>query len=105
MKQILIVCLLGMGLLLPQNKVTAKEFYTKRIVDVWIEGAVLTANSDAYTGGITEVQIYNSSDQKVLAQSCGGGYSCQVSLSGLPGGTYRAKVTTTLTTYNEYFSI
>ncbi len=108
MKRILIVCLLGMGLLLPYNKITAKEFsekeISKRIVDIMLEGNVLIASSDASTGTINEVKIYNSSKQKVVDQTCYGGYVCDVDVSGLPSGFYTAQVFTTMTVYSENFA-
>src|SRR4051812_18490689 len=104
MKRMLIVCLLGMGLLLPYNKITAKEFFTKRIVDVYKDGWALHATSDDHTGNITTVRIFNGSGAKVLQQSCSG-YSCTVSLVGLPAGDYTAQVTTSMTVYTETFTI
>jgi hypothetical protein len=70
----------------------------------FLEGSSLQATSDDYTGTITMIRIFNGSGAKVRQQSCSG-YSCSISLSGLPGGDYSAQVTTTLTTYYENFSI
>ena len=105
MKRMLIVCLLGMGLLLPSTNSTANGF-SKRIVDVYIEGMALRCTSDVNTGGITLVEIFNSSNVKVRQQTYDiPGYSVSVNISILGSGSYTAKVTTTLTTYTEGFSI
>lgn len=104
MKRILIVCLLGMGLLLPSTTITAKEFSAKRIVDIFMEDDWLQATSDGYTGSIVKVEVFNSSEQKVLGESCRG-FSCEVYIGGLPSGSYTAWVTTSLTTYSEGFVV
>ncbi|MES2619545.1 MAG: hypothetical protein V4615_01750 [Bacteroidota bacterium] len=105
MKRILIVCLLGMGLLLPVKKITAKEFFTKRIVDVWMEGAVLRATSDDNTGGITLIQIFDLNGNLVKQKTYSPNFSCYIGITELPGGFYVAKVTTTLTSYTESFTV
>jgi hypothetical protein len=101
----LIVCLLGMGLLLPSANITAKEFFIKRVVDVYKDGLVLQASSDSNTGGITMIRLYDSSNVKVAQQSYESVYSCSISLAHLASGGYHAQVTTTLTVYYEDFSI
>lgn len=104
MKRILIVCLLGMGLLLPATELTAKEFLSKRIVDVTIEDDWIGITSDAGTGTLVEVEIYNNRNQKVFGESLSG-YSDGADISSLSNGTYVATVTTSLTTYNEVFTL
>lgn len=104
MKRILIVCLLGMGLLLPSTTVTAKEFShkesAKRIIDVMLEGHVLLATSDATTGTLVSCYIWNGSKSLVLQQSLSG-YSDDVDVSGLSSGWYTVQIFTTLTGYSE----
>ena len=98
-----------MGLLLPCNKITAKEFSkklgsaeTKRIVDVMLEGHILLATSDAGTGTLSTVKIWDTGKHLVLQQSVSG-YEDEVDLSSLPDGYYSAQVFTTLTGYSENF--
>lgn len=100
MKRILIVCLLGMGLLLPATTITAKEIISKRIFDVWMEGDVLIATSDATTGALVNLKVWNSSKQMVLQQGISGYYS-EVDLSSLPTGYYTAVVTSASSGYSE----
>jgi hypothetical protein len=102
MKRILIVCLLGMGLLLPSANITAKEFFTKRIIDVWTDADALEVSSDANTGGILLVKIFEGPDL-VMHQSFSGGYYYKMDVSSLGAGTYTARVFTNLTVYNEAF--
>ncbi len=102
MKRILIVCLLGIGLLLPSANTTAKEFFVKRIVDVTIEGYWLLASSDESTGNIIRVKVYKQSNQElVIDQKCSSGYTCMVDMSGQHSGYYIVQVITTLTSYSE----
>ena len=104
MKQILIACLIGMGLLLPTAKVKSSvdySFFYKRVIDVGLEGYDLLATSDSETGTLVEVDVYQkSTGELVRNQSCSG-YSCKVSLSGLPSGDYLVEVSTTLSYYQE----
>lgn len=100
MKRILIVCLLGMGLLLPATTITAKEFIIKRTVDVYVEGDVVGITSDVNSGSLTQVKIYNSNKVKVIDESCSG-YEHEVDISSLPSGLYSVVVYTTLTSYSE----
>jgi len=100
------VCLIGMGLLLPTAKVKSSTdhlFSNKRIVDVYKEGMTLLASSDASTGTLEKVEVFQGTELK-KTRSCSG-YSCSVSLSGLSAGNYVARVTTSLTTYEEGFTI
>lgn len=114
MKQIFTICLLGMGILLPNNPATAKEILKgkhslhsrehKKIIDIWIEGDALLAESDAGSGSITVVKIFNSKNVKVMEQA-GYGFSCAVDVSPLQNGVYSAKVFTASTQYTEVFSL
>lgn len=104
MKRILIVCLLGMGLLLPSTNITAKEFIVKRVIDLFLESDVLTITSDAGTGTLVHVNIYDNHEHKVLGQDLSG-YSDYVDLSSLPNGNYSAHVTSTLSNYTEGFTL
>ena len=102
MKRILIVCLLGMGLLLPSTTITAKEFSkresAKRFVDVWLEGATLQATSDAQSGTLVRMKIFNTAKQLVLNETLSG-YEDAVDVSGLPNGFYSVQVFTTNSPY------
>ena len=104
MKRILIVCLLGMGLLLPVQQLTANGFLIKRIVDVYIESHVLGITSDSNTGTLASVKIKNADNQTVWEEGLSG-YSDSVDLSRLNIGYYTAYVTTSLTTYTEVFYV
>lgn len=104
MKRILIVCLLGMGLLLPVQQITANAFSLKRIVDVWIENAILIVTSDSGTGTLKTAKIKNADNQTVLEEDISGYYD-NVDVSSLRPGTYTAYITTTLTTYTEGFTV
>lgn len=104
MKRILIVCLLGMGLLLPSTTITANNFFINRIIDVLLEGDWVEITSDAGTGTLTNVIIYNSQEQKVLAEALSG-YTDGVDVGGLPGGSYKVRVYTTLTSYTEWINL
>lgn len=100
MKRILIVCLLGMGLLLPITNITAKEVIVKRTLDVFLEEDNIAITSDANSGSLTLVKVYNSNKVKVIEESCSGYYHA-VDASSLPSGLYSVVVYTTLTTYSE----
>lgn len=104
MKRILIVCLLGMGLLLPATKSTAKEFsrkeISKRIVDVMIEGDVIELTSDAGSGTLVNCKIWDMGKHLVLQQYVSG-YADAVDVSDLTAGWYSVQVFTTGTTYSE----
>jgi hypothetical protein len=105
MKTILITCLLGVAMLFGNTATAEKAKKPFRIVDVNVQQDILLASSDAQTGGITKVEVLNANRELELAQQCGGGYSCEVDISGLHSGSYIAKVTTTLTTYTEGFTV
>lgn len=104
MKRILIVCLLGMGLLLPVQQLTANGFSFKRIVDVFMEANILIASSDSGTGTLVSVTIKNGNNQTVLQEDVSGYYDT-VDLSSLSPGNYTAYVTTTLTGYREGITV
>lgn len=103
MKRILFACLLGLATLLPTNKIAAEKNFFHRIIDIYIEGIVLIANSDESSGKLVSISIYNSSNQVVLSQYCGD-YSCGITLSSLRHGNYRAHVVAANDTYDEYFT-
>ncbi len=104
MKRILIVCLLGMGLLLPATKTTAKENtinkQLKRAIEVWSETGICIAASDVNTGTLCTMKIINSSKVKVLEESISGYYD-EVDVSGLSSGYYTVQIITSLTTYSQ----
>lgn len=120
MKRILIVCLIGMGLLLPTTNLTAKNFLanlsnnssgihtplaercSRRAVNVLIDNEVLSVTSDASTGTLIWIKIYN--DSKALVQSNWiSGYSDAVSVSGLESGAYSCTIHTTVGNYSANF--
>lgn len=106
-KVVLLACLIGIGLLLPTAKVNSSvvNHFCKRVVDVSVEGFDLLCTSQSDDGTITKVEIHQQNPHRiVLTQYCSG-YSCVVDLSGLPSGTYGAKVFCANTTYTEVFSL
>ncbi len=107
MKQILLVCLMGMGLLCPIAKVNSSVVnpFVHRIVDCTLDGAVLYGTSDSGTGTITQMKVWNNVSHKLeLTQSCSG-YACSLYVGGLPSGDYIAKVFTASTSFTYEFSI
>lgn len=104
MKQILIVCLLGIGMLLPSQEVKSSEPY-RRIVDVHIDFPALIADSDTEDGTISKIEIYKVSTGEKVRQTFCSGYSCSINLSGLPAGNYNAKVICQYTTYTQGFTL
>lgn len=110
MKKIFIVCLLGLGVLLPSTTITAKGNLAnsanasanahKRIVDVTIEVGVLFASSDVTTGQLKSVKLVNNQNKIVLKESCSG-YSYATDVSDLPSGFYTSTVVTGAITHNE----
>ena len=110
MKKILIVCLLGLGVLLPSTTITAKGILTnkataaanvhQRIVDVTIETGVLFASSDVVTGALKSVKLVNSANKTVLKETCSG-YSYATDVSYLPSGFYTSTVVTGAIVHNE----
>lgn len=105
MKKILLACLLGIGLLTPAIEAKSSIAIISRIVNITIEGWVLLANSDAASGTIQQIQIYDvATGVLVRTQNCEG-YSCTASLSGLRPGVYLAVVITTNAVTKKQFSI
>lgn len=98
------MCLLGMGLLLPSTNITAKEFFitksVKRTIDVWLEDQVGIATSDATTGTLVSMKVFDSQKHKVLETALSGYYD-DVDLGYLPAGNYSIQIVTSLTTYSE----
>ena len=103
MKKLLFVCLLGLGMLLPSTTVTAKESVKHRIVDIGLEGYVLTANSEKEDGTIDLIEVRKLPDGKLMASEGCNDYTCSVDISGLPSGSYVVKVFATYTTYEMQF--
>ena len=104
MKRIVIVCLLGMGLLLPATNNAAKGFskkeISKRIVDCYLEGDALSITSDEGTGTLVTVKIWDTGKHLKLQESISG-YADAVDVSGLTAGNYSVQVFTSLTVYSE----
>jgi hypothetical protein len=92
MKKIFVVCLLGIGMLLPTLKTTAKE-NLKKIIEISLEEDVLLASSSSEDGVISKIIITDKSRQTVASQTCGG-YYCQVYVGNLPAGSYTAQIHT-----------
>ncbi len=101
MKKVLIVCLLGMGLMLPNNNITAKESVVKRFVDILKEGDILLSTSDEISGEILKVDVYKNG-QLVLTEEVGD-YVSYINISALSRGTYVAQVTAANDNYAEQF--
>ena len=87
-------------MLLPITNITAKEVIVKRTLDVFLEEDNIAITSDANSGSLTLVKVYNSNKVKVIEESCSGYYHA-VDASSLPSGLYSVVVYTTLTTYSE----
>lgn len=106
MKKQLMVCLLGIGLLLPESKANSSgvKYFFNRIVDCNLQGYDLLVTSDTEDGSINKVEIYNSSTQQLEMTEYSSGYSCSVDVGDLEKGEYEAKVYCTYTTYTERFS-
>jgi hypothetical protein len=98
-----------MGLLLSSTATTKTELAnTKtllhRIVDCHLEGYILIANSDANSGTLTTVKIWDPQKHLVLQEAVSG-YEDEVDLSGLSSGNYSAQIFTTQTVYSENFTL
>jgi hypothetical protein len=105
MKKVLLAALLGLGTLLPSTEAKSSMIVQHRIISITIEGNWLRASSDASSGNISQIQIYKvSTGELVRTQSCDG-YSCSISISGLPTGLYVANVIATNATSKKQFSI
>src|SRR5688572_9191389 len=105
MKKVLLACLLGLGTLAPANEAKSSTVVKHRIATITIEATWLRATSDAASGPIQRIEIYNvNTGALVRTQNCDG-YSCQVSLTGLPGGLYVGWAITTNTTAKKQFNI
>ena len=103
MKKFLLVCLLGAGLLLPSTTITAKETLKHRIINVGIEGWVLTANSQKEDGPITLLEIRKVPDGKLMHSQTCNDYTTFVNISGLPAGSYVVNVVATNKTFQQQF--
>ena len=87
MKQILMLCLIGMGLLLPTTKISSAGYsFFHRSVDVNIEGRSLLASSDTEDGPLTEIDIYNNSTKELIESRACSGYSWTLNLSSFAKG-------------------
>ena len=95
MKKILLVCLLGLGMLLPTNNVSAaKEHAHIRKIGVMIDGNVLIASSDRTDGPISMLEVKALPDGKLWASQSCNDYTCSTDVSNLPTGLYVAQVYT-----------
>jgi len=103
MKKFLLVCLLGMGALLPATTTTAKESISKRIINVTMEDWVLVGTSQTEDGPIVNMSVLTvPGGTRVASQSCSG-YTCSLNISGLPSGAYVVWVTTTNSNFSKQF--
>ena len=105
MKKVLFLCLLGVGVLLPTGQAKSSVIVQARVVTVHVEGWALTANSDAESGTINQIQVFNLTTGLLVREETCGGYSCAVSLVGLPPAIYIAYVTTTNTVVSKKFKL
>ncbi len=103
MKKFLLVCLLGLGMLLPSTTITAKESVKQRIINVNIEGWVLFGTSQTEDGPISVMEVRKMPDGKLMASKPGDGYSCTLDISDLPSGTYVVTVVAAYRTYTKQF--
>lgn len=108
MKKVFIVCLLGIGLLLPNNQIAARNssitkthFKAGPDVSIFIEDDALLANSSPSAGTITRIRIFNQQNVKVLDQPIAPSFTTALDISDLPVGVYTIKVSTTNTLYTE----
>lgn len=105
MKAVLIALCLTICILPQATKAHSSFINLCKVVDVTITGWVLYATAATEDGEITKLEVFKlSNGEKVRSQNCSG-YSCNVSLSGLPSGLYSAKVYCKNTTYTEQFSL
>ena len=108
MKKFLLLCLLGLGMLLPANTITAKEvtknvLAKSKIINVTLQGNVLLANSGMDDGPILGIVIRTVPGGKMMLQQECGDYSCSVNVSCLPAGNYVAQVYLNNQTYTWQF--
>ncbi|HWB63505.1 MAG TPA: DUF3244 domain-containing protein [Chitinophagales bacterium] len=89
MKKVLFSVVIAFGFF--SAVVANSSIISKRIIDVFIEGYVLFANSDAKSGKILTIEIYDSQNNVVLTQKVVGSKTA-VDLSGLPAGQYEAEI-------------
>lgn len=104
MKQILFICLLGIGTLLPTTEAKSNITNVFKKVDVHVVTGVLYSTSQSTDGIINHVEIYDSGMSLVAYQMGNSTYSCTVDLSDLNPGLYTAKVYCTNTTHTECFT-
>lgn len=105
MKRILLVCLLGMGLLLPAINNTAKGFFIHRVLDVFIEDHNLQVSAESDDGALVHINIRKTSNNDLVLSQDLSGYYASVDISGLAAGTYSAKVFSTTKNYTEVFAL
>ena len=105
MKKYLLALFLGIGTILPTSELKSSVVAQSRLISITIEGWALTANSDATSGNILQIQIYRVSDWALMrTQSCGGP-SCTISLTGLAPDYYLAYVIAQNATASKRFTI
>ncbi|MES2619937.1 MAG: T9SS type A sorting domain-containing protein [Bacteroidota bacterium] len=92
MKKYLLVCLLGAATFLPTSELKSSIVAKIRIITVTIEDYWLRANSDATSGNILQIQIYNTTNGEMVRSTGCESTSCSISLLGLPKGYYLAYV-------------
>lgn len=110
MKNILMVCLLGLGLLIPASHVSATELSTSKVLhkaadggpglDIWIEGDALLCGSDESSGELTKLKIADR-NKVVVFDAHLSGYYTSTDISNLPSGMYYVKVFTEYTSLTE----
>jgi hypothetical protein len=103
MKKFLLLAILGLGLLLPTNTITAKGHFHKRIVNVGLVDNALLASSDKTDGAIQLIEIRQVPDGKLMASQTCNDYYGSVSTAELPSGYYVGKVYVCGKVYDKQF--
>jgi|GEM_PF-5009555 hypothetical protein len=108
MKTLALACLLGISLLAPiQGTFAAPEKTNaeKKIVDCSLEGQVLLASSNQSDGELKWIKIISYPSLNMVAYTTCEGYSCSLSVAGLPTGQYYAEVLCHRTTHTFWFNL
>jgi len=108
MKVLAFVCLLGISFLSPTKGTFAASEKTsaeKKIVNCSLEGQQLLASSSQSDGQLKWIKVISYPALSIVASTTCDGYSCSLSVSGLPAGQYYAEVLCNRTTYTFWFTL
>ncbi len=108
MKVLAFVCLLGISFLTPTQGTFAASKKTsaeKKIVDCHLEGQQLLASSSQSDGQLKWIKVISYPSLSIVAYTTCDGYSCSVSVAGLPSGQYYAEVLCHRTTHEFWFNL